>query len=458
MIFTILKLGWKMLTRDRGGLFLSFLLPIIFFSIFIIIFGSAFSGGSTAPVSCIVVDLDNSQASHRFVQALKDDPSLKILTEPAHAADQPAHPYTRESAQEVVKAGDARVAAILPQGFGETVGSFSGDAPPVELLTDSITDPIAYQVVNGLMQRALIAGAPDIMIQRGLGEFEKYAGELTPHQRELMDRWLPQLRQEVESESSAATQPASSQPDSSAGSGGDADAESQPAKKSSFMDAGLVPTKVINVRTDHKTDWEALVAFQASATAVMFLLFAVSAGGGTLLEDQESGVLDRLLISNVGMSNLLLGKWLFIAMMGFVQVSVMFLWGAFVFHLELFTPEHLIGFIIMTAATACAASSLGIVLAASCKSRSQLGGLSTIVVLTMSAIGGSMFPRIFMSEKLQLIGKFCTFNAWALDGYRKVFYYNVPLVGLWPELLVLSCITVGLLILARILARRWEAA
>ena len=31
-------------------------------------------------------------------------------------------------------------------------------------------------------------------------------------------------------------------------------------------------------------------------------------------------------------------------------------------------------------------------------SRQQLGGLSTIVILIMSAVGGSMFPRFLMSE------------------------------------------------------------
>jgi ABC-2 type transport system permease protein len=49
-----------------------------------------------------------------------------------------------------------------------------------------------------------------------------------------------------------------------------------------------------------------------------------------------------------------------------------------------------------------------------------------------------------------------TFNAWALDGYLKVFWRNVPLIELWPQLLVLSALAGVFFVLARRLARRWE--
>ena len=51
-----------------------------------------------------------------------------------------------------------------------------------------------------------------------------------------------------------------------------------------------------------------------------------------------------------------------------------------------------------------------------------------------------------------------TFNAWALDGYLKVFWRNAPLWQLWPQVAVLAGLTGGFLIVARLLARRWESA
>ena len=92
---------------------------------------------------------------------------------------------------------------------------------------------------------------------------------------------------------------------------------------------------------------------------------------------------------------------------------------------------------VMTIVTAAAAAGFGLVLATLSRSRAQLSGMSTIVILTMSAIGGSMFPRFLMSETMQQFG-LVTFNAWALDGYLKVFWRDAPLVELWPQVLVLG--------------------
>ncbi len=67
----------------------------------------------------------------------------------------------------------------------------------------------------------------------------------------------------------------------------------------------------------------------------MFLLFSCAGAGGTLLEEEESGTLGRLIGSRAGMSGVLAGKWLFLAMMGMLQLTVMFTWGALVFGLPL---------------------------------------------------------------------------------------------------------------------------
>ena len=123
------------------------------------------------------------------------------------------------------------------------------------------------------------------------------------------------------------------------------------------------------------------------------------------------------------------------------------------FKLPLFS--HLPGFFVMTVFTAAAAAAFGLVLATLSRSRQQLSGISTILILTMSALGGSMFPRFLMSPTMQKIG-LVTFNAWALDGYIKVFWREAPIVDLWPQLLVLTGLCAVFLTGARFFARRWE--
>jgi ABC-2 type transport system permease protein len=214
----------------------------------------------------------------------------------------------------------------------------------------------------------------------------------------------------------------------------------------------LLAVKVVDVLGQEKAN--PVVAFYAAATAVMFLLFSCANGaGGSLIEEVENGTLDRLLSSSLTMTQLLAGKWVSFILLGVMQVSVMFLWGWLVFQVELWS--HFLGFLVMTIVTAAAAAAFGIMLGTLCRSRGQLAGVSTTVILLMSAVGGSMFPRFAMSEGLQTAGLF-TFNAWALDGYQKVFWRDAPVWELWPQVLVLAGLTVAFLFGARLVARRWE--
>jgi ABC-2 type transport system permease protein len=184
------------------------------------------------------------------------------------------------------------------------------------------------------------------------------------------------------------------------------------------------------------------VAYGAAGNAVLFLLFAMAGSGATLIEEEERGVVERILASGVSVREWLLHKWFFFTLIGTVQVTTMFVWGALVYHLELFKGTHLWGFLIMTLATALAAAALGILLAVLCRSRTQLAGISTVVIVIMSALGGSMFPRFLMSSQLKTAGLF-TFNAWALDGYQKVFWYEAGLPALVPQLAVLLALALG---------------
>jgi len=427
MIGTLLRIHWLNLSRDRVAQSLTFVLPVVFFSIFAGIFGS--QGRAVTPrIRVAVVDEDRSELSGRLVHALEAEPELRVRTDGAAPAPgaSPA-PLDRAQAESLVRSGDVPVAIVLPAGLGASFGDMTGTGPRVQVLAD-VSDPIAPQLVQGLLQKVVMTGVPDAFIQRGMDQFERYAGPLTPAQRQSLDDWLPRLR-------------ARPSPPAGNRSGGEGAA------------LGLLPVETVNVMRERTGN--SLVAFYAAGTAVMFLLFSCTAGAGTLLEEVESGTLERLLTSRVGMNGLLAGKWAFLSLIGMVQITVMFVWGAIAFKLDL--ASHLPGFVVMTVTTAGAAAGFALLLATACRTRQQVSGLGTIVIMIMSAFGGSMFPRFLMSDALQKVGLF-TFNAWALDGYVKVFWRNAAVRELWPQVLVLVAAGAVFLTIARLLARRWEAA
>lgn len=438
MIGTLLRIGYLNLSRDRVALSLKFLLPIVFFSIFAMVFGGR-GDAQTHRIDVAVVDEDHSEFSGRLVAGLEKETGLRVRTT---ADGKPGPLLDAAAAEQVVRSGDVPIAVVIPAGMGEAFQQFgfvAGGGARIRLLSD-VSDPIAPQMVLGLLQKVAMTAAPDLMMAGGLRQFERYAGAMTPEQKTAVDAWLPRLKRDGAATSGGAAGTTADQAGTSGGAG----------------NSGMLLGVVIEDVMRRQGSGESLISFYAAGIGVMFLLFSSVAGaGGALLEEAEAGTLERLLSTNVGFGRLLAGKWLFLALGGMAQLTLMFLWGRLVFKLPLFA--HLPGFIVMTIVTAAAAAALGLVLATLARSREQLSGLSTILVLTMSAVGGSMFPRFLMSETMQKIG-LLTFNGWAIDGYLKVFWRNAPLWQLWPQVAVLSGLTLVFLASARMLGRRWESA
>lgn len=422
MIPAIVRTAIVSLRRDRAALALSFILPVVFFTIFAVIFGG--HRDTTPKIKVIVVDEDHSQASQRLVQGLKQEGSLEVKSrpEPVKGIEQPQ--YTAASAETAVKQGIAPVAVVIPNGFGQNpiaFGPSDPNRPKIQLLEDS-SDMVAPQMITGLLQKVAMTAMPDVMAEQGSKYFDQYAG-LTPEQRNRMDEGIRRLR---EREASGAA---------------------------STNDQGIVAVQARAVLGENKNN--PMVSFYAAAIGVMFLLFTASGAAGVLLDEAESGTLDRVLSSHVTMTGLLLGKLIYNSLLAFAQLILMFVWGWAVFQLDFWS--HIPGFAVMGICTAVAVAAFGMLLASVCSTRAQLGAVSTLVILVMSAVGGSMFPRFLMPEAMQKAG-LLTINAWAIDGFTKVFWRDEPISHLWPQVLVLIGIAVVLFAIARRVARRWEFA
>ena len=431
MIVPIVRTAIVSLRRDRAALALSFILPIAFFSIFAVIFGGQHD--STSKISVILVDEDRSRASLDLVRGLQREGSLAVHTRPSSRSKSaaPMPEYTAATAEAAVQAGDAPVALIIPHGFGDNPISFGGDqgGAMIQLLNDP-SDKIAPQMVAGLLQKVGMTSKPEVMAEKGMKYTDQFIGGFTPEQRKRMNGYIEQARQRESQPAAAGTSSAQ------AGSSG-----------------GPIAVKSHPVVGQNKRN--PMISFYAAAVGVMFLLFTASGSAGALLDEAESGTLDRVLSSRVTMTMLLAGKLTFNTLLAFTQLVVMFLWATAVFKLDLFT--HIPGFVVMGLCTAFAVAAFGMMLASICRTRAQLGALSTLLILTMSAVGGSMFPRFLMPVAMQKAGLW-TINAWAIDGFTKVFWRDLPVRELWPQVSVLLAAGIVLFVIARRIARRWEFA
>jgi ABC-2 type transport system permease protein len=437
----------KLYMRDRTALLLSLLMPICLATIFGAAMG-AMGGGNEglSRVTLLVEDLDGSTDSKALASALERSNGLKVERE--------------EGSRKKVSGGKAAAALLIPSGYGEDLRS--GRKPQLKLFRDP-SQSIEQQIIAASLMPALVeAGGRDFargMMRRGLSLFG-FPAAFAPQADLIFDQTWDQMHTlavnaqagdgaALASDGSALNEQADTDPSAVTG--------RPPAKKvkGGFTFGEDLP-RLLGVETEDvaggadKSQKTAGQAHAVSGIAVMMLLFGLVACGGTLLEEQASGTLQRLQLSPSSGSAILAGKFLFTAIAGSMQLTVLFLFGSLVFSVPVFHDP--LAVLCVSLAVVCAATGLGLFLAVTCRTRKQLDGLSTLIILVMSALGGSWFPLIVTPEWYQRLGHF-TLNAWAMDAYQGIFWYGKGLSGVWIEIAVLLAIGAALSLLAR---RGWK--
>ena len=197
----------------------------------------------------------------------------------------------------------------------------------------------------------------------------------------------------------------------------------------------------------------ASLVHSVAGTSLMMLLFSVAGIGGSLLDEKQEGMLKKLLCSPIPPNYILFGKLLFANIISIIQLSIMFIYAWLLFGLDIMHHLPSLILIILTIAFAC--SGFGVVLASFAKTRQQVQGFSSIIILSMSCIGGSMIPLFVMPEIMQKIAVF-TVNYWGIQGIYDIFWKLVPLTDITflSRVFVLLCIGTFLNFIALLMFRR----
>jgi ABC-type transport system involved in cytochrome c biogenesis permease component len=190
-----------------------------------------------------------------------------------------------------------------------------------------------------------------------------------------------------------------------------------------------------------------------AGTSVMMLLFSVAGIGGSLLDEKHDGMLKKLLCSPIPPDYILFGKLVFANIISIIQLIIMFVYAWLIFGLDIM--HHLPSLVLMIFIIAFACSGFGVVLASFAKTRQQVQGFSTIIVLVMSGIGGSMIPIFVMPEIMQKIAV-VSVNYWGIQGIYDIFWKLVPLTDITflSRVFVLLCMGSFLNFIALLMFRR----
>jgi ABC-2 type transport system permease protein len=181
------------------------------------------------------------------------------------------------------------------------------------------------------------------------------------------------------------------------------------------------------------------MAYFAPSMSIFFLMFTVSLGGKSLLDEKNTGTLSRLGSAPIGEAAILGGKMLGIYLTALAQMIILVAANGLLFHVTFGDPLALLA---LVATLAAAATGWGILLAALARTPNQVTTWGSALMLTFGVLGGTFVSVSAMPDWFRLLGKI-TPNAWGIDGFVAL--------GLGDGLPQIAGILVGLLGMAALL-------
>ncbi|HET6202896.1 MAG TPA: ABC transporter permease [Planctomycetota bacterium] len=424
--------------RDRTGLLLGFALPIALVGVFGLVTKYFFGQESGLSKTTLWVgDFDGSARSKAFVDALRGAATVRVKPDPKEKAE------TAESLRKKVEDGEAHHALVVEKGFGEALAA--GRLPTLRMYRDPDRQMEAQMVSVGLMQAFFSAAGSDsapLLTARALeilGLPEEWR-ERTLAVAQAFSTGIGALFGEAEKEGKVGAD--------RAGDGAGKD-DGGPDFQSVMLD--LVPVERVDLKPPKRPkQLSYMLAQSVSGTGVMMLMFGLVACGALMIRERDQKTLDRIRMSPAPSTALLWGKYLFAAICGAMQLVLLFGFGRLVFAVDILADPVTLA--VVSLATLLAVSSFGILVAAWARTQKQADGVSTLLILVMSAVGGAWFPVQIIDLPLpaKIVSR-STITHWAVSAYQGLFWNGKS----WyePPMLLSIGVLLGFALLAGLLAR-----
>lgn len=428
----------RLLVRDKGGLFFTLVMPLLFG----VFFGTIFGGeDSSEPkgVPVLLVDEDRSAKSIALGELLKKAEELRV------------EERGRAAAEELVRKGQRAAYILIPEGYGGKSSFFWGDPAEIAVgvdpsrkaegamlqgivtkhafrqMSETFTDSRAMLDQVGLARKSLEQSSGMNAVQRGIlaGLFDSL---------DAFAAGLPELQ---------ATDPA--------GGDGAASAATKP---------GFEPIRV-TVKDVERPAASGAPARPRSAYAVSFpqamiwaLIGSAASFGIGLVVERSKGTLTRLRTAPLGWSQLLAGKALACLITTLGAMAAVLAIGIIVFGIRPNSPG------LLALAMLCAAICfVGIMMLLSVLGRTEASaaGIGWAVCLVMAMLGGGMVPLFIMPRWMQSMASVSPVK-WAVLGFEGAIWRGFTLAEmLLPCAILLGVGALGFALGSRVF-RRLEPA
>ncbi|UCG26197.1 MAG: ABC transporter permease, partial [Chloroflexota bacterium] len=305
-------------------------------------------------------------------------------------------------ADQLVNEGERLAAIIIPADFSEQIDAY--DPTKVTVLVDPVNKDYARHV-TGLVNFAAAPPTVQGELQHGIRSVLDESG--------ILDEAPPEVRQAAE-------------------------AQILGAIMTQLQVMETDPPIVVSAEawTEESQEVFSPFAHVIPNFAVMFAFFLIGTIAQALHTEKDHGTFRRLLAAPLDRGAIVGGTMLAFMIVVFLQVIFLFGVAAGVFGMPL--GDSAAGLLLITLALSLAASSLGLLLAASTRDGKQAGAVGLILGFVLAGLGGTIISfRIYEADgPLRIVGML-TPHAHAAEGFKRMTVDGLGLASVAPQGLVL---------------------
>jgi len=398
-IYAIVVKELKLFLKDREALALLFVMPAFFILVMTLALETVYETGSRErPLEILVINEDQGPGAQEVLDTLKKSEALSLIEKEDGAL------ISLERAEKLIEKGKYSLAFYFKSNFSEQMLQPLSVNSGHESSFSIISDPaINRQLISSI--KGIVKGVID---------------------RHYFLNRFPSMLQTYLS---------------------DATSSNVPGPQGVFKENGINPThiesrlyqdfnqdkgfavQIVTPRSMEKARKPTSTEQNVPGYTIFGVFFIVLTLASGFFHEKRDGTFQRILTSPVSKVSILVGKLLPFYIINLLQVTIMFAIGVFVFEMDL---GYMPALVLVSMALSATANGMGLFVAAICRTEAQVNGLSVLLAVTLSALGGIMVPAFLMPSFMKTLSYF-TPHAWALKGYQDVIVRGLGIRAVLPE-------------------------
>lgn len=395
LFYSIYK-EYKVLTRDRAGLAITFIMPTVLILIITLIQDTTFRSVNEASVPLLIVDRDNDSLSIALEKSLINSKFFVITKKQ----------MTDEETKTEIAKGTYFIGVIIPENTSKKLreksgarvtkllNSFSGDSTETAVDTNKLNVQLFFDPITKKSFKTTVSNS-----------FERIISQIE------MQSMMSALNEKMQ--------------------------ESFPLAKPSPLEI----TPIVNLKEDYASYNNSSiipnsVQHNVPAWTLFAMFFICIPLAGNIIKERDDGSAFRLLTMPGSYMIVILGKMLTYVIVSLIQFALMLCVGVFVLPM-MGMPELNIGnslpvLFLVAFASGLAATGFGLLVGTIATSHDQASLFGAVFVIILAAIGGIWVPTFVMPEVMKKISVISPLN-WGLEAFYGIFLRGSGFKEIFPE-------------------------